>query len=73
MLSIAPLSSAHGGKLRWQKLGPHMEEAVAKLEVARGRRLAEVLRTVHPAAPRPEPWEQVGMDLLDMHKVAPHS
>ena len=72
-----PLDQPGGGTLRWAQLGPHMLEALNRVEAARGRRLAEALHALDAAAPRAPPpthseWNNA-MELVGMRRVVAQS
>ena len=65
-----PLEKPGGGLLRWEQLGRHMYETLARVENGQGRRRADELRALDPAAPRPPPpphsESRDALELVDM-------
>ena len=55
VLHVLPLDQPGGGLLCWKQLGPHVHQAVGRFDPARGRRLAEAMRSLDPAEPAPAP------------------
>ena len=64
--------------LRWRRMSEPMTSSARRVKQERGRRLAEALQILAPTAPETavlsEPLDQgVGLNLLDIHRVAPQS
>ena len=75
MWHATPIDQPGGGVLRLKQLGPRMHDALGRVEMARGRRLAEASHELDPAVPRAPPpphseWNYA-MKLVHTHRIAP--